>query len=242
MARKYTIPTAFTSERIHRTIAAASLTGLNQLFGGALALEQGAERTPLTQWTGDYFGNARMTTAEAMAVWGVTNEVPVANIAPGDPNPFFRFIDDITKTGNKINRGLSVTTMEMVNDDDMFWIDEDIGRILLLVSVGGDLDNWQVFFKVPEADYDAEVPTGFPYDEITVPDPQDPAASITRPRKWSEWQLNETHYSEPPLIDGHHYIASTRFNRHLKASEWAPFAMAGSVEVVTQLPVIPKGV
>jgi len=230
MTRKYTIPTAFTSERIYRTIDASSLTLLNQLFGGALAMEQAQEATPLTQWTGDYWGNPRMTPAEAMEKWGVTNQVPVANIAPGDINPFFRFIDDITKTGNVISRGPEITTMEMVNSDDMFWIGSGVGRILLLCAVGGDLEGWQVFYKIPEAAYETDVPTGFPFGTVTeVIDDEE----VTRPRLWSEYK-DEFH--EHQLVDGYYYIASNSFDRMPAASEWFMFALGG-LEIVTSVPV-----
>jgi hypothetical protein len=194
-------------------------------------MEQAQEATPLTQWTGDYWGNPRMTPAEAMEKWGVTNEVPVANIAPGDINPFFRFIDDITKTGNTISRGPTITTMEMVNDDDMFWIGSGVGRILLLCAVGGELEGWQVFFKVAEADYEDEVPVGFPFGTTT--DLTDPENPVEVQRKWSEWK-DEFH--EHQLVDGYYYIASNSFDRMLKASEWFMFALAG-LAVVTELPV-----
>ena len=208
--RKYTIPTAFTSERIYRTVDPSSLTLLNQLFGAALLQEIGASQTPLTQWTGDYWGNPEMVPFNESALpyeqgacqkWGVTPENPVASIGPGSINPFFRFIDDITKTGNTINRGPTITTMEMVNDDDMFWIGSGVGRILLLCAVGGDLEGWQVFFKSPEAAYETDVPTGFPFGTVTelVDDEE-----VTRPRKWSEYK---DAFHEHQLVDGNYYIA-----------------------------------
>ena len=235
MTRIYTIDTAFTSARIHRNFD-GDLTLLNTLFGGALAMEQSAKATPLTQWTGDYWGNPRMTPAQAMTKWGVTNQRPISNIAPGDINPFFRFIDDVTKTGNVINRGSEVTTLTMINEDDMNWMKGDVGRVLLLCSLpNGEVDGLPVYFVVPEANYEDNMPAGFFNSAITEPDPEDEEQTITRQRKWSEWKSpNHTH----ELIDGNYYIPSTSWGVHMKASQWVPFVLGGLLTAVIDKPEV----
>ena len=232
MTRIYSIDTAFTSEHIYRDFD-GDMTLLNTLFGAALAMEQAQQVTPLTQWTGDYWGNPRMTAAEAMAKWGVTNQTPVANIAPGDINPFFRFIDDVTKTGNQIDRQTGVTTLTMTNDDDLNWIKGDAGRVLLLCSLpNGDVDGLAVYFVVAEADYQDDVPVGFFNSTITelVDD-----VEVERQRTWEEWKSpNHTHQ----LIEGNYYIPSTSWGVHMKASTWVPFVLAGTVTTVVDRPEV----
>lgn len=232
MTRVYTIDTAFTSEQIYKTFD-GDMALLNTLFGGALALEQVADATPLTQWTGSYWGNPRMTPAEAMEKWGVTNEVPVSNLGPGDINPFFRFIDDITKTGNVIDRGATITKLTMKNDDDLTWMKDDIGRVLLLCSLpNGDVDGLTVFFVVPEANYEDSMPEGFSNSIITEVVNE---VEENRQRKWSEWKSpNHTH----ELIEGNYYIPSTSWGVHMKAKEWFLFALAGAVNIVIDKPEV----
>ena len=174
-----------------------------------------------------------MTPAEAMAKWGVTNEVPVSNIGPGDINPFFRFIDDVTKTGNIINRGPEITTLHMINDDDYNWMKGSVGRVLLLCSLpNGDVDGLPVYFVVPEADYENDVPTGFSNSTITETIEDE---DVTRQRKWSEWKSpNHSHQ----LIEGNYYIPSTSWGVHMKASQWVPFVLGGLVTAVIDKPVV----
>jgi hypothetical protein len=229
--RVYTIDTAFTSERIYKSFT-GDMTLLNALIGGSLALEQASSNTPLTQWVGDYWGNPRMTPAQAMVILGVTNQTPVANLQPGDPNPFFRFIDDITKTGNVINRGSSVTTLQMINDDDLTWMKGDTGRAMLLCSLPqGDVDGLEVNFVIPEDDYEDEIPVGFPYSSTTEND-------IVRQLKWSEWK-DATHQDAHALISGNYYIPSNSNTggRLLRAKEWFSFALAG-LSVVIDKPTV----
>lgn len=235
MTRIYSIDTAFTSARIHRSYE-GNMSLLNTLFGAALAQEQGQTFTPLTQWTGDYGGDWRMTPAQAMEKWGVTNAVPVGSIAPGDINPFFRFIDDVTKTGNVINRGPSVTTLTMINDDDMNWMRGSIGRVLLLCALPqGDVQGLPVYFVVAEDDYEDDVPTGFFNGTITEPDPDDEEVTITRARKWSEWK-SPNH--EHQLISGNYYIPSTSWGVHMTAKQWFGFVLGGLVTVVLDRPEV----
>lgn len=232
--RIYTIDTAFTSERIYRSFD-GDLTLLNTLFGAALAMEQAQESTPLTQWTGDYWGNPRMTPAQARVKWGVTNQSPVANIIPGDINPFFRFIDDVTKTGNIIDRGPDVTTLTMINDDDMNWMRGSIGRVLLLCSLPqGDVQGLTVYFVIPEANYQDDVPVGFFNSTITetIDDEE-----VTRQRTWEEWKSpNHTH----ELIEGSYYIPSTSWGVYMAAKQWFTYALGGLSVVLERPEVVPE--
>lgn len=231
MYRTYTIPTAFTEEQIGIDYQ-GDLTLLNTLIGGALAQEPdatGPSRGALTRWM-YYWGKPKATKAEAMEMLGVAAPDFIAQLEPGDPNPFFTFIDSLNQSGNNIARRGSFAVMQTVNDDDLNWI--NLNRLLLLYAAGGDVEGLQVFFVVPEMDYETEVPDGFPFGTITEGEDEN---AVTRNRKWSEWKSpNHSHQ----LIDGQYYIPSTSWGVHLRLAEWAPFVLAGSVSMSPVMPVV----
>ena len=232
MTRIYTIPVDLTEAQI----PAASdvvLDSLNQLYGLGLLAEPnatGPARGPLTRWVGYEFGNPRITHQEAKDLLGVTPESPAANLEAGDPNPFFAFIDSIDKSGNFLERTDTEAKLVTVNNDDLKWI--DVNRCLLLYAVGGDVEGLTVFFVVPEANYQDDVPVGFPFSTITeLVDEEE----VTRQRTWEEWKSpNHTH----ELIEGNYYIPSTSWGVHMKASEWVPFVLGGLVTTVVDRPVV----
>lgn len=231
MFRIYTIPTEFTEEQIGINYQ-GDMTMLNTLIGASLAQEPdatGSGRGPLTRWM-YYWGNPKATKAEAMQTLGVTSPNFVANLEPGDPNPFFTFIDSLNQSGNNVQRNGSVAVMQTVNNDDLKWI--DVNRILLLNSAGGYVEGLQVFFVVPEADYETGVPEGLPFDTIAEGEPEE---LVTRSRKWSEWKSpNHEHF----LIEGNYYIPSTSWGVHLQSSLWCPLVLAGELEVVMNMPIV----
>lgn len=233
MTRTYTIPTAFTEERIDRNYD-GDLTLFNTLLGAALLHESGNNK-PLTEWIGDYWGNPRMTPSEAQAVLGVTVESPVANLAAGDPNPFFRFIDSIDKTGNTITRGPVVSTLIAVNEDDMRWMD-GVGRLLLLFSVGGDTINFPTFIRVD--DVTAELPVGIPNRTYVN------EAEETVVKTW-QYVIDNTRYNLTPTMVGEtavDTISSAAVSdqtddkgnpEYLRLSQWAPLILSEAITVFT---------
>lgn len=124
MYRIYSIPTAFTEEQISVTYS-GDLSLLNTLIGAALAQEPdaiGPSRGPLTRWM-YYWGKPKATKTEAMQELGVEPPNYVANLEPGDPNPFFTFIDSLNQSGNNIQRKGELAILKTANDDDLKWLD-----------------------------------------------------------------------------------------------------------------------
>lgn len=223
--RKYFIPTAFTEERISADYQ-GDMTLLNQIFAAALLAEP-TVGGPLTKWTGDYFGNARMAKAEALAIWNVTPEVPIANIAAGDPNPFFRFIDSVDKSGNGITRNVDVSVMQTINDDDYAWF-PTLDRLYLLAAIGGDTEGFEVFLQ---ANPDDEVPVGVP--DRTYLDENDQEVVKT----WLQW-AHPAHQTDFPHAkpDGNHYVAFVlaATAQYAPLSYWFPLVTAGTITLLTK--------
>lgn len=216
--RKYTIPTAFTEERIPRSYP-GDLTQLNTVIGYAL-LQETVDNKPLTDWIGDYWGNPRMTPAESQTIMGVTVESPAANLTAGDPNPFFRFIDSVDKSGNMISRGPFTAVLDTVNDDDLAWV--DAGRAALLVAAGGDVEGLQVFAKVVPAD---AVPEGIPgRTGIELNELEEEQEFV---KTWGQWKSPNHEFQ---TIGEDTFISLVYAEKYLKASQWA---FISGLEVVT---------
>jgi hypothetical protein len=172
-----------------------------------------------------------MTRNTAMGKLGVASPNYLANLRAGSPSPYFRAFDAWTQSGNVLSRSKPYTTMKTVNDDDLEWFRTSPNNLLLLAVVG-DVDGLEVQFVVAEDDYEDDVPTGFPNGTITEEVDGEP---LTRQRKWSEWKdANHSH----DLIDGDYYVPSNSFGTLPKLSEWAPFAMTGSVPFALQKPAV----
>lgn len=101
----------------------------------------------------------------------------------------------------------------------------------MLVAVTGDAEGLEVFFVVPEANYEDDVPDGFPFSTIQD-DPED--EQTLRQKTWAEWK-DANHLHE--LVDGNYYIMSNSNDVNVLPSQWVPFYMAGSVSVVMSLPL-----
>lgn len=230
MTRIYTIPSELAEAQIPADYS-GDLSQLNAVLGAALVQEPnvtGSGRGPLTRWVGYEFGQPRISHGDACALMGVSAQNTVANLAPGDPNPFFLFIDSVDKSGNTLVRSGNYASLKTTNSDDLQWINPD--RCVLLTAAGGDVDGLTVIFVVPENSYETNVPDGFPYGKYVDDSSGEPTEVL---RKWSEWK-SPNH--EHRLVDGNYYIPSTSWGVHLKASEWVPFYITGAFSAVMQIP------
>lgn len=231
MSRKYTIPTVFTEEHIDRTYT-GDLSGLNQLIGSALAQEP-VEGGALTIWVGSYWGNPHMTRDEAMTALNVTPETGyVANLRPGSPNPFFRFIDSLNQSGNAIKRSGDTSVLVPINEDDIPWMAS--GRCVMLVTVGGDAEGLPVYAEVDPA---AQVPEGLPGREQPIIDEATGEQTGTEIKTWDQWKA-PTHTFL--TRSGRTFVSLVYGEKYLKATEWVPLLFGGlPVLTKTELLAIP---
>lgn len=233
---KFKVPTGLVDEMIDPDMTTESLAGLNAWLAAALAQEPGSAvtdsditlRGPVTRDFAYTWGKPDMSREEAQAI------LPIKG---GYPNPLFRVIDSIDKqkeTDPNIKPIFSVgeTWSDMAEVGPVIrkiWLAS--GYLYCLVMSGGECIDAPIWFVVPEANYEDNLPEGLPNrtkkvlitedsgevdeqgDPIMVPvlDEAGEPTYNTVAKKWSEW--NEVAHSGP--WGGNYYISSSAGTRYL---------------------------
>lgn len=200
------------------------LDGLNAWMLSALNSEPESpeftyERGPVTRWVGTYFGNPRMSRAEAIAT------MP---IQPGDPNPFFQIIDAATRESadyiKATDNMLSLVEVGPITRE--IWLIPEYGLAIYLT--GGDVINMPVFFEI---DNITDL-CPFSFEKIELDENLEEI--ITPQETWETWGTHGD--SHKPQKIGEKWYRSSNVGSSgsiLKASEWAPLMLNGSINPIS---------
>jgi hypothetical protein len=157
-----------------------------------------------------------------------TIDVPGIGLVAGDDNPFWDQLVELGIAGQVIRASNDYDLASYGPIRNTRWI--TIQNVIPVIAAGGEFEGLTVFFVVPEASYQDDVPVGFFNSTITeLVDEEE----VTRQRTWEEWKSpNHTH----ELIEGNYYIPSTSWGVHMTAKQWFPFTISGQVTAVLEKP------
>ena len=159
-----------------------------------------------------------------------TIDVPGIGLVAGDDNPFWDQLIELGIAGQVVRGSNDYALAEYGPIRNTTWI--TVQNVIPVIAAGGEFEGLTVFFVIPEASYQDDVPVGFPFSTITELVNEE---EVTRQRTWEEWKSpNHTH----ELIEGNYYIPSTSWGVHMKASEWVPFVLGGLLAAVVDKPAV----